>query len=249
MDINTSPKTVARWLGILVLFLTLAHLLGYVLEQSTGRTYGLFLFDLDRERNIPAFFGAILLLSSALLLGIVALGHRKNNRPHFYWAGLSLIFLFLALDEAAAIHENLISPVRNALNTSGALYYAWVIPYGLLFLLLVTVYARFVWQLPPKTRLFFIIGGGIFVTGAIGFELIGGYYADIWGTDTTSYALLTMFEEFLEMSGITIFIYALLDYIGQTFPKIQVAVQLPAAPAKTTAIASKKASPIMSEKR
>jgi len=225
MNIDIAPKTVARWLGILTLFLTLAHLLGFALELYTGRTYGLFLFDLDRERSIPTFFATIILLLSTVLLGIIAVGYRQKNHPYFYWAGLSLVFLFLTLDEAAAIHENLISPVRSALNTSGVLYYAWVIPYGLLLLVLAAVYARFVWQLPPKTRLLFVVGGGVFVAGALGLELAGGYYADIWGTESASYSLLIMFEELLEMIGITIFIYALLDYIGQTFPKIQVTIQ------------------------
>jgi hypothetical protein len=226
MNITLAPKTVGRRLGIIVVFLGLAHLLASLLDVYTGRTYGLFLFDLDRETSIPTYFATIILSLSAFLLGVIAQKYRQSNRSYFYyWAGLSLVFVYLTLDEAAAIHENLIRPIRDALSTSGVLYYAWVIPYGLLLLLLAAVYARFVWQLPPKTRLLFILGGGVFVAGAIGFELIGGYYADFWGTESITYSLLTMIEEVLEMSGISIFIYALLDYIGQTFPQIEVVVQ------------------------
>ena len=225
MKIKSHPRTIVNWLGTIIIFMVLAHLLAHLLETYTGHTYGLFLFDLDRERNIAAFFGAVLLLSCSVLLALITIGYRQKGQPHYYWAGLSIIFLFLSLDEAAAIHENLISPVRNALNTSGFLYFAWVIPYALLFLVFVGFYARFVWGLPSKTRLLFIIGGGIFVTGAIGFELISGYFVDVWGIESTAYAMLTMFEELLEMCGITVFIYALLDYIRVTFPKIELKIQ------------------------
>ena len=238
MRIKFNPRAVVNWLSIVIVFMVLAHLLAHFLEVFTGNTYGFFLFDLDRERNIAAFFGAVLLLSSSVLLALITIGFRQRKQPYFYWAGLSAIFLFLSLDEAAAIHENLISPVRNALNTSGFLYFAWVIPYAILFLILVGVYARFVWRLPSKTRLLFILGGGIFVSGAIGFELISGYFVDLWGIDSTPYALVTMVEELLEMCGVTIFIFALLDYIRVTFPKIN--LQLTSTVPESTQVTNNK---------
>jgi hypothetical protein len=235
MNITLAPKTVARRIGIIVLFLALAHLLASFLDIYTGRTYGLSLFDLERERNITAFFGAVLLLLNTLLLGFITIGYRQKNGSYFYWAGLTFFFLFLALDKATAINEYLINPAYTALNTFGLLYYA-IILIGLLFMVLVGFYTRFLWQLPPKTRLFLIIGGGVFVLGGLVFELIGTYYWYLLGPKSTPYILLTMFEEVLEMVGTTIFIYTLLDYIGQTFPKIQIAIQFSATSAevKTT---------------
>ena len=60
--------------------------------------------------------------------------------PYQWWTRLALVFVYLSLDEALSFHERLNRPVRDLLDTSGALYYAWVIPYalfalGLLFIL------------------------------------------------------------------------------------------------------------------
>ncbi len=41
------------------------------------------------------------------------------------------IYTFLAIDETAQIHEKLIAPIRVAFGLTGALYFAWVIPYGI----------------------------------------------------------------------------------------------------------------------
>ncbi len=45
-------------------------------------------------------------------------------------------------------------------------------------------------------------------------EMIGGYYADLYGQRNLGYALITNAEEFLEMMGIVIFSYALMSYMN-----------------------------------
>ncbi|MCH6258321.1 hypothetical protein MLD52_17295 [Puniceicoccaceae bacterium K14] len=59
----------------------------------------------------------------------------------------------------------------------------------------------------------FVSSGLIYVSGAIGFELIAGKYDEQFGEETLMYSFLYTCEELLEMFGVALFIYALLVYI------------------------------------
>jgi hypothetical protein len=61
----------------------------------------------------------------------------------------------------------------------------------------------------------FFVSGSLFVLGAIGFELIGGQHADMYGTNNITYEIITTCEELLEMLGIALFIYTLLSFMGK----------------------------------
>jgi hypothetical protein len=135
---------------------------------------------------------------------------------------LSLIFLFLGLDEISAFHEKINAPVRDFLNTSGIFFFAWVIPYGLILFVFVVSYLKFLIQLPKKFMKLFIASGAIYVVGALGFELLGGWQADFFGGDTLMYAIYYTFEESLEMLGIALFIYTLLTYVVSQFGSLTI---------------------------
>jgi hypothetical protein len=62
----------------------------------------------------------------------------------------------------------------------------------------------------------FIAAGSLYLAGALGIESVGGWYFSRNGeTEDLRYSLLVAAEEFAEMSGIILFIYALLDYLRQ----------------------------------
>ena len=69
-------------------------------------------------------------------------------------------------------------------------------------------------HLPAKTRFTFLAAAIIYLGGAIGFELIGGRYAELHGSHNLSYNMISTVEESLEMAGVIIFIRALLQYIA-----------------------------------
>ena len=54
-----------------------------------------------------------------------------------------LLFVFVSMDEALAIHERLNGPVRAALGTGGLFYWAWIIPYGAAAILIALAYIPF----------------------------------------------------------------------------------------------------------
>ena len=93
------------------------------------------------EANVPTLYSSVALLSSSMLLAFIALAHKRNGSSSLPWVGLALVFLFLSVDEIASIHEKLGGPVRELLGTSGLLYFAWFIPYGIALLVFVAIYS------------------------------------------------------------------------------------------------------------
>lgn len=91
-----------------------------------------------------------------------------DSRYNDYWKFLSLIFLYLSLDEACSIHEISMSPLKAALNASGFLSFAWVIPASIFLAIFLLVFLRFIKALPQKTRSLFIKAGTLYVSGALG---------------------------------------------------------------------------------
>ncbi len=217
--LELSSKKVSRLLLIIVFCLIFAGFIvssnALFIEQSASATYAARLFTLNEENNFPTLYSSLALLFCSILLAIISYLKKEINSAYAgYWKALSLIFLYLAIDEISSIHE-IFNFLRPLLNAKGLLYFAWVIP-GIIFTaIFLLIFRRFIQSLPPKTRNLFIMAGTIYVGSAIGIEMIGAYYAELHGQNNFMYSLLTIFEESLEMLGIVIFIYALLSYIAQ----------------------------------
>lgn len=225
MDIVLKPKSVARFFALIVIGLGLAHVARYLLLFYFGRSFGLFLFDLDREQTIPNLYSSVALLFCSVLLTIIAFAKKSGSKAAFLqWLGLSGIFLFLSIDESVSIHEQFIQPLRTALHTSGFLYFPWLIPYSIFVIVVFLVYLKFLISLPTKTRLLFLIAASIYLTGAMGLELLGGYQADTYGQKNITYIVLISIEEILEMTGIVVFIYAITSYISSMLPNLRLRV-------------------------
>ena len=220
------PKTVSFILVLIIVGLVLANITGQVLRYEFGYNNSIIRgFDFDNERNIPAFFSSVLLLISATLLGGIAAVKRKEQDSYaLHWTVLSLIFVFLAFDENISVHERLIDPLRSALNTGGVFYYAWVIPGMFAVLCFAILYFRFLFHLPKRSRILFSIAAILYLGGALGGEMIGGRYADLYGVYNFNYSMITTLEELLEMAGILLFIFGLLCYVESVFREMYIFV-------------------------
>ena len=193
--------------------------------------------NLVGEFNIPATYNALLLLGvSVLLWWIGRLSVQLADRSHRIWTGLAGVAFYLTLDEYFAIHERLIGPVRNLLHLNGYLYYAWVIPYGLLAIVLAVALGRFLLRLPPQTRNGMLLSGFLYVAGALGMELLE---AQITSLGTTSIQLagqaqssqlamtvLIAVEELLEMAALVLLIATLLHFVQKFIPKAALHLRL-----------------------
>ena len=149
MDIELKPSKVARFLLVLAVCFTLAQIVGQLFEIQLGRTFLLFLFNLDREQSVLRYYSTVtLLLCSGLLLTIAVSKKGDNTHCFLYWLGLSLIFLCLAITKNTAIHENLATPIRLVLNMSKIQFYTWA--YGIVAIIFPLLYLKFLLSLPGE---------------------------------------------------------------------------------------------------
>lgn len=218
-DIRIDPKRVARAFLWAVVFLSFMNASLLILNYYTvdSRFEGLLsFFDLDVEGNIPTLYSALAVLVCSGLLALITRIHwHRPDGKRWHWLGLTLLFFFLGLDEGTAIHEELGDFLEEYVAAEGALYFPWVIAYGIATAVIALLYLRFVLQLPRATRVRFIVAGLLFLGGALGFEMLSAIAADRSGYDSISYTVLYSIEEMLEMLGIVLFIYALLSYLAE----------------------------------
>jgi hypothetical protein len=214
---NLSPSKVTKILlstiTLLVLFNIIERgIVHWLNAQNNGQLISIY-FNFDEEANLPSLYSSLALGFCAYLLSLVATIKKKVKGKYArQWKALAFIFLYLAVDEMCSIHELLIPVLRGAMHTSGLLYFPWVIPAFFLVIIFLIVFRKFILALPNKTKIQFILAGIVYVFGALGMELIGGYIADNYGYNTV-YGIASTIEELLEMFGVVIFINALLNYL------------------------------------
>lgn len=219
-ELRFSPRSFAK--NLLVFTALLAgcfFLFGYVFRDALDSTNSIMLFlaslfDLQSENNVPAIFSALLLLlCSGLLLFIYQTG-RGAGQPH-HWRLLSVILFFLALDEAFTIHESINGSAAVLIpeNSGGWFGWAWVIPYAIVSLIAGIYFIPFIFQLPRRTGRLFFASGLLYVASALGLEMVESFLVSNWGWSIL-FKVVGDAEEILEMWGIILFIYALLDYLS-----------------------------------
>ncbi len=214
----SAKKTLYILLGIIATLLLL-NILSFWNLHTNGLEEDTFFFkkfNFDTEKNVPSIFSSVLLFSAAVLLFKIAMTRLTFISKKYFWYSLSIVFLFLALDELLRIHEKIgkLFPVSE--NTPDVFHYAWVIPYGIVTLCIGILYIKPLLKLPKQTLLLFILAGCIFISGAIGLEMIAGWSISqatetlISVRTTPQFFILYTIEELLEMLGVTLFIYQLI---------------------------------------
>lgn len=143
------------------------------------------------------------MLTAALTLLLATDKWRHRDRWRNHWMLLGWGFLLLSLDEMAGLHESL----NVVTEASWALY---ALP---LILVLAIVFLRFLYFLPTRTASLFVLSGLIFLGGAVGVELYTEPFLDNDALNTLAYNLWTPVEEGLEMFGVILYQYALLNYM------------------------------------
>ena len=233
---HLNPRNTAISLGILAVFFALQSLLTeYLLENvlrydADGLLISIMdLFSVNAEGTIPTWYATLLLFITAVLLAFIASTKYRTGAPYrLHWAGLAVIFLYLSIDEGVAIHEIFSDPLQELFNTSGYLTFGWLIIFVPLLLLFALAYLRFLIHLPPRTRNLFILAGIIYVGGAVIVESISANRWDLDGGVTFPYLAIATVEEFFEMAGIIVFIYALLSYAAENSYTAVITPQIPA---------------------
>ena len=216
--INTDQ--IIKGFTILAFFIVMLSISVNLYKFTVGHDrYLVRLFDLDAEWNVPTLFSSFLAFSCAFTLFFVA-ALKKRNEDFFFlhWTILSLAFLYISIDEILVLHEQIIVPLRNLLNLSGVFYFSWVVPAGIILILMFIFFLPFLIKLSKRYKIIFILSGIVYISGGLGFELIGGYYAEKESTSNIIYSILNNIEETMEICGMIIFLYGLLDYIKYYYP-------------------------------
>jgi len=201
------PRRVTLALSAVAATLVVIHLIAMQiifndalpLAESLGLEYWhLSIFDLDEEENFGTWFSSGILFFSALLLWIRARDARQASEPGAMgWTVLALGFVFLSVDEVVALHELMNSVLDDTPWTAVA------IP---LVLALGAYFVPFLLRLERRTAILFAVAGMIYVGGAVGVE----HFTDA-DVNSLHYNMWTALEEGMEMFGVILFIFALLE--------------------------------------
>ena len=188
-----------------------------LLEKKASLSYSIMsepsrVFNIDQEANIPTWFTAGVALYLAMTAAMIAsVVKSQGSKQSWAWRGISLMGIYIAMDEVAGFHELAITPIRDNWAISPWLYQAWIIPAMILVISISILYFGFFWKLPFYAKFYLVIGAFVYLMGAIGVEAVGGFVLTTQGLNDW-YVQLAHIEEFMEMMGLIIILYSVVEY-------------------------------------
>jgi hypothetical protein len=160
-------------------------------------------FDLDEEESFGTWFNSGLLLIAAVLLMHRARVLRAQGEAwHRWWLALGIGFCVLSMDEIAGMHEWVNSMAEDT---------PWTVIGFPIFVLAGLAYSPFLWHHRWRTGLLFLLAGAIYGGGAVGVE----HFTDS-DVNSLHYNMWTALEEGMEMLGVIVLIYTVLDHVRGT---------------------------------
>jgi hypothetical protein len=200
------------WASVaLIVLASLVQDLLIFLAPELGMTDRIYRLDLDTEASLPTWFSSGLMLVCALALLAIAVQVRRDRLfqalPWFILAGF---FFVLSLDEIATIHEWLSAVLSARMDNTGLFYFAWTLPALVVCLAGLACFVPFILGFSGLDRTLLIGSAVVFLSGAVGMEMLGGAEAELNGVTGLRYRMLMTVEESLELAGLLIFLLFLL---------------------------------------
>lgn len=212
VDLRRAPAYLARGLFGAILVLSVGHLVAIGLIEWVGVSdeFALVsLVHLDQEQNVPTFFSTMLLLfcgGCVLALGSQINAERLRLEPLSVL--VASVFLFLAVDEFASIHERVAGTINSQLGEQSTIPHIWLVPYAILAIPVGAVMLLWMSKLPRRTQISLVLSLGIAVAGGFGMETIAAvlhvFAPSLMDASLLEIALSTI-EEVLEMIGFSAF--------------------------------------------
>jgi hypothetical protein len=185
--------------------------------------YYLKAFDIDNEENFTAIFSAVQFVWIAGVIVSFLLVPDLIIKPLRLLAWMAVAgFVFLGLDEYMQMHEqlsNLLVPydwLPRLKEDVGA----WIPVYAVCAVFLLLVFRRAIMmaaQLYPKPSGLFVAGLALLFLGSVGCEIIAFEFLPQNRADPL-YPFAVAAEEFLEMSGASLMLFAALTFGAAEFP-------------------------------
>ncbi len=217
LPVAIGVRVVGAVLLAMTLGLSLASYAMHLVTRAAGADTVAAL-DVGDEVSLATWFETLLFVLAALVLLLGARRAVAQDEPTRGWTFLAVVMVALSIDEAVSVHERLGSALRDLLDTSGVLYYVWVVPAVAFAGIVALVQLGWLRSLPARTRYLVLLSGVVFVAGAGGLEVLAGLGDEVDGTGTLTSISLSALEELAEMLGLTVFVVALLDHlVGSRF--------------------------------
>ncbi|HEV7461947.1 MAG TPA: hypothetical protein VGN78_15525 [Solirubrobacteraceae bacterium] len=220
--LGVRPERVLKVLVAIALLFFATTLFQRIWEQSHSDLGGIGIrFDTAEEGNLPTWFsGGLLLTAAALFLLIAATRRAAGAGWAGRWALLGAVFVYLSADEVGQIHEHTVKPLKHSVSdltgvggsAARAIAVAVIVAVLLAF---VAAYWPWLRAQPRRLSRLTVLAGLLYVTGALGLEVVSRFYELAGGARTGLFdGALSAVEELLEMVGVSILIYALLEQIA-----------------------------------
>ena len=225
ISFTISPRKAGIILAVIAVIMSVLAITGDLLELTfdSGRDGAMApwlwpfarQFNFVEEGNLANFYQGTQLVLAAVVLLVIGRGKKQTGgafRGH--WIALGIIFLFLGCDEVAQIHETTIANTVALLRHHEGGKTGWMFVYLPLLAVFGLAYIPFLRHLPARIAVLMMVSGCIYVGGAVGVEKFVNWFAGKYGDETVGYVLIDNLGEFMESTGIALFIYTLLSYIA-----------------------------------
>lgn len=171
------------------------------------------IFYLDEKFSLGAYFtGSIEFLTAFIALNVVLSDRKKRDK--LLNGALGIFFFLLSFDEYFEIHEYLREVVAKLLVPSSSLglltQISWIFPF---FLVIVSIFILLLYSVFTEHNKYikklFLIGMSLYVFVLV-LEVVGGM---LYGYPV--YIIFVGLEEGAEMIAASVFLYAMMEKLGQ----------------------------------
>lgn len=226
--VSLSIRSLERALVILLMISVGLAIVAWALDhlgdepRITGFVYQ---FGYEYEENIQTAYAGLLLLGCSVALFFLSRQARADGARFVRrWFVLGLIFLYIAIDEVAVIHELINGIWLEGYKVSGFFFFMWIYPAAALLMIFAIAYWRFFFALPAGIRGRVAAAGLIFVGGALGTEIPLGFWAAAHGYENWIYGAIQTAQESLELAGVSLFLAALLRHLARGRARVTISV-------------------------
>jgi hypothetical protein len=228
-------RSLAIFLVVTLSLLLILHLVSRTQNIDNPEYWELVgLFDMDSEISLATWYSTVVLLfiPAVLLFYVGWQKRRSQQKPSWPWFVLSGLFLFMSIDDAAMIHEkfstlNRLSGLQDVLSgvNSSLLAWSWWVIYLPIVAILAIILLRWYFSLPKRTMLLIAVAVCLAVAGQVGMEMISSFVSN----DSGEYIgpIWRGLQKFVGRLGLSLFLFAIVDYILSDTGLIRVKCQAP----------------------
>ncbi|MDK2982144.1 MAG: hypothetical protein PWQ55_2491 [Chloroflexota bacterium] len=224
--ITLSSRKIWSYFELTIVGLALLSLASQTIRYLTvyDEAFGLIpLVFMGKSLSIPTIFTVLLYFSAFVLLALItARKVSSGDRFRWHWGGLAALFLYLAFDKGTALHTYVFKQLRTWIRGWLPIFprYNWIFTLTVMLIILGVFYIKFYRALPKQTRLLTVIALAVYYTGFLVIERFGDDYIAAYGANTLAYSVLVTLGKTLQMSGLAVAIYTLMDYMQVDMPDL-----------------------------